>query len=200
MRFVTAGGGAVTRVAAVLAIALAAGACGGESAEESAESSATDSVTPSRTAGPAAMTDAQIVALLSVADSSEILPSQLAETQGEAPEVKQYAQMMIRDHGALEDSLTSMARANGLTPEQNPTSQQMRAEAQATMQSLRSLNGAAFDSAYVAAMVASHQTALAAIDSQLLPAAQNPQLRAALEQKFRPAVAAHLQQAQRLQQ
>lgn len=184
--------------AGALAVALVAAACGGGEGEGS-DTAATDTrAPPTNTAGPAALTDAQIVAVLSVADSAEIDPSRLAEGQGEAAPVKQYAQMMIRDHGALEDSLLAMAQQHGITPEPNPTSEQMRGEAQATLQSLQGMNGAAFDTAYVQAMITSHQTTLTAIDSQLLPAARNPQLRAALEQKVRPAVVSHLEQAQAL--
>ena len=193
MRFVVRKRRRAARWAAVLAVTAAAAACGGE--EAGVENAATDTTAaPVNTAGPGALNDAQIVAVLSVADSSEISPSLLAEQRGESAQVKEYARMMIRDHGALEDSLLAMARQNGLTPEPNPTSEQMRSEAQATLQRLQGLDGAAFDSAYVQAMIASHQTALAAIDSQLLPAAQNAQLRTALEQKVRPAVVAHLEQ------
>ena len=200
MRFVTERRGRAAWWAGVLSVTLAVAACGGGE-EEAGDTAATDTLAaPTNTAGPAALTDAQIVAVLSVADSSEINPSRLAEQQGEAAAVKQYAQMMVRDHGALEDSLLALAQQNGLTPEPNPTSEQMRSEAQATLQSLQGLNGAAFDSAYVQAMITSHQTALTAIDSQLLPAAQNPQLRTALEQKVRPSVVTHLEQAQALQQ
>jgi putative membrane protein len=106
---------------------------------------------------------------------------------------------MITDHGMLSDSLRAMAQQNNITPTPNPVSQQMQTQTQATVQTLQGLSGAALDSAYVQAMVQSHQTTLNTIDTQLLPAAQNPQLRTALEQKVRPAVAMHLEQAQQIQ-
>jgi putative membrane protein len=99
----------------------------------------------------------------------------------------------------LDDSLKAMAQANNLAPAPNPTSQQIQTQTQTTLQSLQGLSGAAFDSAYVQAMVQSHQSAQTAIDSQLIPTAQNPQLKTALEQKVKPTVAMHLEKAQKLQ-
>lgn len=190
------------RSGSVVLIALFAAACGGgdEGADAGmvADSAVLDASTPPP-APAAQMPDGEIVAVLSAADSSEILPSQLAAERAENAQVKEYAQMMVRDHGMLEDSMAALAQQNSITPTPNAESRQMAAQTQSTMQALQGLSGAAFDSAYVQWMVQSHQTALDAVDQRLLPAAQNPQLRAAIEQKVRPTVQTHLEQIQQIQ-
>jgi putative membrane protein len=141
----------------------------------------------------------EIGAVLSASDSAEILPSQLALKKSQNAEVKGFAQRMIKDHGMLEDSLRALERRQGLKPMPNTLSQQISTQTRSTMQQLQGLSGAQFDQAYVKAMVNSHQLALSTIDQQLIPSAQDPALRTALEQKVRPIVAGHLQSIQEIQ-
>ncbi|MBW3628848.1 MAG: DUF4142 domain-containing protein [Gemmatimonadetes bacterium] len=180
-------------------IVLAGAACGG--GEEAADTAA---VTDSAATGPAApaapaVGDPEIAAILAASDTAEIQPSQLALQKGQNAAVRDFAQRMINDHGMLSDSLRVMAQQNNMAPAPNPASQQMQSQTQTTLQSLQGLSGAAFDSAYVQAMADSHQLTLTTLDSQLIPSAQNPLLRTALEQKVRPAVAMHLEQVQQIQ-
>ena len=188
------------RLAGAALIALLAAGCGGDDEPGDTAASA-DSVPMDSAAAPAAPTvaDPEIAAILAASDTAEIQPSQLALEKGQNAGVKEFAQRMITDHGMLSDSLGAMAQANNLTPTPNATSQQIQSQTQTTLQTLQGLSGAAFDSAYVRAMADSHQMALTTIDSQLIPSAQNPQLRTALEQKIRPAVSMHLDEIRRIQ-
>lgn len=149
--------------------------------------------------GAGAMTDANVAAVLSVADSGEIRPSQLAVNQAQNAQVREYAQMMVRDHGMLEDSLRALAQRLNVTPQPNQLSQQMRTQADSAVQALQGQSGAAFDQAYMQWMVQSHQATLNALDQQLIPAVQNPEMRTAVQQRVRPAVEQHLQRAQQIQ-
>ena len=186
-------------VGAVLIALLATGCGGGDEGEDTAAT--TDSVSMEPAAAPAvpAVADPEIAAILAASDTAEIQPSQLALQKAQNAGVRDYAQRMINDHGTLSDSLAAMAQANHLMPTPNAMSQQIQSQTQTTLQSLQGLSGAAFDSAYVRAMADSHQMALTTIDSQLIPSAQNPQLRTAIGQKVRPAVAMHLEQIQQIQ-
>ena len=196
-------------LAACLVI-LAAAACGGDQeGTDMAATGDTAAVMPAPTTDPAmgapagaaagAIADPEIAAILAASDTAEIAPSRIANDKGQNAQVKQFAQRMITEHGMLSDSLRAMAQQHNITPTPNAMSQQMQTQTQTTVQSLQGLSGAALDSAYVQAMVQSHQTALSTIDSQLLPGAQNPQLRTAIEQKVRPAVAMHLEEIQKIQ-
>lgn len=151
------------------------------------------------TAEPAQMDDGQIAAILAQSDTAEIAPSQLASDNAENAAVRDFAEMMIQEHGQLSDSLRALTMAEGIVPTPNRESDLLNTQTQATLQSLQTLSGAAFDSAYVAAMVQSHELALNTIDDQLLPGATNPALRTAIEQQVRPRVAAHLEQIQQIQ-
>jgi putative membrane protein len=92
----------------------------------------------------------------------------------------------------------ALAGRLGLTPEENPTSTQLKQGGEQSAVQLGGLSGAAFDRAYIDHEVEYHQTVLDAIDQTLIPNAQNADLRALLEQ-VRPAIAAHLEHAKRLQ-
>jgi putative membrane protein len=145
------------------------------------------------------LTDANVAAVLSVADSGEIRPSQAAQQQAQNAQVKEYAQMMVTEHGMLEDSLRALTGRLGVTPAPNAMSQQLRTQADSAMQALQGQSGANFDRAYMQWMVASHQATLTALDSQLIPAIQNAEMRTAVQQQVRPRVEQHLQRAQQIQ-
>ncbi len=150
-------------------------------------------------AAAGALTDGNITAILTMADSAEIRPSQVAQQRAQNARVKEFAQMMVRDHGMLEDSLRAMAQRLSVTPAPDSVSRRLLATTDSVVRALQPLNGAAFDSAYMAWMVNSHQATLNALDQQVIPAARNPELKTALERMVRPQVEQHLQQARQIQ-
>jgi len=150
-------------------------------------------------AAPGQLTDANITSILTMADSAEIRPAEVARQKAANARVKEYAQLMVRDHGMLDDSLRALARRLGVTPMPDAMSQQIRMESDSVMRTLQPLTGAAFDRAYLDWAVNSHQAVLNSLDQQVIPAAQNPELKAALERVVRPQVEQHLQQAKQLQ-
>ena len=68
-----------------------------------------------------------------------------------------------------------------VTPEDNPTSQSLKKDADDKMAQYAKLNGAAFDKAYADNEVAYHKTVNGALESTLIPSAQNPELKSLLE-------------------
>jgi putative membrane protein len=88
---------------------------------------------------------------------------------------------MARDHKAVNDQALALLDKLGVTPEDNPTSQKLSADAAAKLQELGALDGAAFDAAYVANEVSFHQAVNAALADVLIPAAQNEELEALLQ-------------------
>jgi putative membrane protein len=69
-----------------------------------------------------------------------------------------------------------------VTPEDNPTSQTLTKAADANRAKFASLDGAAFDKAYVDNEVAFHKTVNNALSTTLIPDAQNAELKKLLEQ------------------
>lgn len=198
---------------ALLPLALAACGGGGDSAAEGEDVGAVTETTDSAAAATmpvgsdtmamagagGQLTDANVAAVLSASDSGEIRPSQAAQQQAQNAQVKEYAQMMVTEHGMLEDSLRALTGRLGVTPAPNALSQQLRTQADSAMQALQGQTGANFDRAYMQWMVASHQATLTAIDSLLMPAIQNAEMRTAVQQQVRPRVEQHLQRAQQIQ-
>jgi putative membrane protein len=97
------------------------------------------------------------------------------------------------DAGQLAASL-----ALEVTPQDNPTSQSLKADGEKNLAHLKTLKGTAFDTAYIEREVAYHQQVIDALDKILIPGATTAELKALLV-KVRPAFVAHLEHAKRLQ-
>jgi putative membrane protein len=148
---------------------------------------------------PAAkVTDPQIAAIVVAANQVDIDAGKLAEGKSRSAEVKQFAQTMVTDHTAVNQSAVALVTKLKVTPEENDTSRALKAGGDKNLAALRGLDGAAFDKAYVDHEVAYHEQVLQALDSVLVPNAQNAELKALLI-KVRPAFVAHLEHAKHLQ-
>jgi putative membrane protein len=84
---------------------------------------------------------------------AEVQLGQLAVSKASNPDVKNFGQKMIDDHGKANDQFKSVAAGEGITL---PTS--VGAKNQATYDRLNKLSGAAFDKAYMQDMVKDHET------------------------------------------
>jgi putative membrane protein len=146
-------------------------------------------------AGP---TDPQIAAIVVTANQVDIDAGKLALSKAHSPDVKKFAQLMITDHSGVNKSATELVQKLHVTPESNPTSQSLQKGGDENLAVLKKLNGSAFDRAYVDHEVAYHQSVLDAVDTTLIPSAQNSELKALLV-KVRPAFVAHLEHAKQLQ-
>jgi putative membrane protein len=105
---------------------------------------------------------------------------------------------MVTDHTGVNKSATALVTKLKVTPEDNPTSQSLKSGGDANLKTLKGLNGAAFDKAYVDHEVTYHQAVLDAIDKTLIPGAKNEELKALLV-KVWPAFVSHLEHAKHLQ-
>ena len=193
----------IVRSAGAAALVMACLACSGGADDSNEELGQGSPPVPGdsavlTTTEPAQLDDPSIAAILAAADTAEIAPSALAESQAQDEEVRQFASLMVREHGMLSDSLRALTSAQGITPMPNRESEVIETQTAATLQALENLSGTAFDSVYVAAMVQSHEAALNLIDDQLLPAVNDARLRRAIEEQVRPRVAAHLEQVQQI--
>ena len=85
---------------------------------------------------------------------------------------------MVGDHTTVNNQALALVKKLNVKPEDNPTSQSLKKEANATRNKLASLNGAAFDKAYIDNEVAYHKTVNNALSDTLIPSAQNAELKA----------------------
>jgi putative membrane protein len=142
--------------------------------------------------------DAQIASIVVTANQVDIDAGKLARTTSTNADVKTFAQLMIDDHTGVNKSATELVTRLKVTPEDNPTSQSLKAGGDKNLAALKTLKGFAFDKAYIEHEVAYHQQVIDAIDKTLIPGAKNADLKALLV-KVRPAFVAHLEHAKRLQ-
>lgn len=142
--------------------------------------------------------DAQIASIVVTANQVDIDAGQLAASRATNDEVTTFARLMVTDHTGVNKAATDLAAKLRVTPQDNPTSQSLKADGEKNLTHLKTLKGAAFDTAYIDREVAYHQQVIDALDKTLIPGATNKELKALLV-KVRPAFVAHLEHAKRLQ-
>ena len=125
--------------------------------------------------------DAQIAHIAYTAGQLDVAAAQQALKKSTNPEVRAFAELMARDHAAVNDQAVALVTRLGVSPEANPTSTALTEAAAATHDRLETLEGAAFDAAYVANEVAFHRTVNTALAGTLIPHADNAELKALLE-------------------
>ena len=145
-----------------------------------------------------AVNDAQIASIVVTANQVDVDAGKLAAATTTNAEVKKFAELMVSDHTAVNNSAVELVTKLGVKPEDNPTSPSLKKEGDLNVDHLHTLHGAAFDKAYIDREVAYHQQVLDAVDKVLIPSASNAELKALLV-KVRPAFVAHLEHARALQ-
>ena len=144
------------------------------------------------------VTDAQIAAIVVTANQVDIDAGKLASSMSSNGDVKKFADLMVAAHTSVNKSAVELVTKLKVSPEDNPTSQSLKAGGDKNVANLKTLKGVAFDKAYIDYEVAYHQQVLDAVDKTLIPSASNPELKALLV-KVRPAFVAHLEHAKQLQ-
>lgn len=144
--------------------------------------------------------DGNVAAMFLAANNTDISYAQVALAPGhtKTPAVLAFATRMLNDHGGLNQAATQVLAKTNIVAQDNTVSLDFRDESAAKRDTLRERSGALFDSTYMANEVRYHTKLLRVIDSVLIPAARNPDLKSLLT-GVRPAVAAHLEHAQRVQ-
>lgn len=125
-------------------------------------------------------TDPQIAHIVYTANLLDIEAAKQALQKSKNDGVRTFAQQMVGDHTTVNNQALALVKKLNVKPEDNPTSQSLK-EADATRKKLASLNGAAFDKAYIDNEVAYHKTVNNALSDTLIPSAQNAELKALLQ-------------------
>ena len=151
-----------------------------------------------QTSPAAAPTDPQIAMIAVTADNVDIDAAKLAASKTSNPKVKDFANLMIRDHTSVNKKATDLAKKLNITPEESDTSRTLKSDGDNTLEKLRGLSGAAFDKAYINNEVTYHESVAKVVDDTLIPNAKNAELKSLLE-SARPIFASHLKHAKELQ-
>lgn len=147
---------------------------------------------------PAALDDPTIVAIFDAANTYDIEAGQLALKTSHTKSVRDLAQQFSNDHTAVRQQGRDLAKKLKVTPTP-PKENPLAPDHEKAMKELKGKSGAAFDQAYAAEEVRYHQQVIDAINTTLLPAIQNAELKAFVE-KIGPAFQGHLEAARHLQQ
>jgi putative membrane protein len=131
--------------------------------------------------GNQAPNDAQIAHIAYTAGVIDIAAGKQALAKSHNKAVRDFAEEMVRDHGAVNDQALALVKKLGVTPQDNPTSAGLNKAAADELKKLAPLSGAAFDRAYVRNEVAYHRTVNGALRDVLIPDAHNGGLKALLQ-------------------
>jgi putative membrane protein len=121
---------------------------------------------------------------------TEVELGKVAASKSTSPEVKQFAERMVQDHGKANNELAGIAKAKNL---EMPT--QLDSEHQSMVKALSAKSGSAFDADYAAHMAADHDKAIALFQSA--SRSSDPEL-AGFAKKTLPTLQKHKQMADSL--
>ena len=140
----------------------------------------TFSVTPAFAQGGAKPTDPQIAHNAYTAGQRDIDAAKQALAKSKNADVRAFAEQMVRDHEAVNRQALDLVNKLKVKPEDNDTSRGLSKAAAAKRAELDTLNGAAFDKAYLDNEVAYHKTVNGALETTLIPSSSNAELKALL--------------------
>jgi putative membrane protein len=126
-------------------------------------------------------TDPQIAHIAYTAGVIDIAAAKQALGKTSNKEVKAFAQDMVRDHEAVNKQALALVKKLKVTPQDNETSRSLSKSAGEERAKLARLKGAAFDKAYAENEVAYHKNVNSALETTLIPNANNPELKNLLQ-------------------
>jgi putative membrane protein len=124
-------------------------------------------------------------------DLAEVDVGKLAQEKGTDPSVKEFGQMLVKDHGAHREKAEQLAKQLGVEPPTGPSVTQ-----KATYLKLKVLSGATFDRSFASSMVKDHQTDIKEYQKQSGKTDQT----GAFAKETLPTLQEHLKKAQEVTQ
>jgi putative membrane protein len=150
-------------------------------------------------AKPAApkLDDATIVAIFDNANTWDVQTGGLAAKKGTTKEVRDFGAQLVRDPTTVRQQGRDLAKKLGVNVPALPKDFQMKKDHEAAAKNLEGLSGKAFDRAFLQHEVDYHKAVIEAMNTTLLPALQNQEVKD-LVTKVAPAFKAHQEMAQNL--
>jgi len=159
------------------------------------------------------LSESQVLVKLHQANLMEMEAGGLAAARGQSAKVRKYGEQLIKDHRQADDTVKAFAKNNGIDLEANAgpskgsdegtgkdsdesTGEQPEQSKSASMDRLRTLNGAEFDDAFLTMMVSDHEDAIRMVRNARSQT-RDAEFRALLN-KLLPVLQQHHDLAQRL--
>jgi putative membrane protein len=133
-----------------------------------------------------AMADTNFILAAAQGGMTEVRLGELASTNGMRADVKEFGQMMVKDHTAINDDLKALAAQKGVTLPDG-----LDAKHQAMVDKMAAMTGTEFDDAYIKGMIKAHQKDAKAFKAEAA-ATQDADIKSFLDKSI-PVVEAHLQ-------
>ncbi len=131
---------------------------------------------------PADLNDLEIAHVAYTADSIDIRYAHLALAISKNPVIHEFAQTMIRDHGAVNDRALALLLKLDVSPQDNFLSRQLSGQADQLVDEMRQLRGTAFDRRYAENELGYHKAVNGLIEGAFIPNIQNPEVKALFEE------------------
>jgi len=133
------------------------------------------SAAPSFAADP--LSDVEIAHAAYTADELDIAYAKIALEKSKAPAIREFAELMIKDHTAANEAALALVKKLGVTPKDNAFSQTLVKNGEAKKTELRGLSGAAFDRAYAQNELGYHQVVVKTVAEDWIPTIQNAEFK-----------------------
>jgi putative membrane protein len=185
-----------TRLAGVLVIGAFVAACAPK-AEDGVDTLATTppatATTPTTGDMAGGWTDANVVDVLTVANQGEVDYSQVGVEKATDPSVKQYAALMVKEHGTMVTSVKDLATRLNVMAAPNDKTNDLKEEVTKDINDLNAKTGKDFDKEFMDEQIDMHQETLDLLND-LDGRTTNADLKTAIAEA-KPKVQAHLDQA-----
>lgn len=126
------------------------------------------------------LNDAQIASVVLIADDIDISYAKIALAKSKNPEVRTFAETMVRDHTAVQEQAAALAKKLGLVPVANDVGATLTKNAEKITADLNGLDGKAFDKYYADNEFAYHKFVNGAVETVFIPNAKNAEFKALL--------------------
>lgn len=144
------------------------------------------------------LSDAEIASVAVTANQIDVDYAAIAQKKSKDAEVLRFAKTMADDHTATIAAAVKLVTKLKVTPKDNAVSQSLNEGAEKTKKMLQAKSGEDFNKAYVDNEVAYHRAVIGAVETVLIPQAQNAELKSLLESVL-PVLKTHLAHAEMLQ-
>jgi len=131
------------------------------------------------------LNDLEMAHVAVTASQIDIAYAHLALALSKDPDVRTFAETMIRDHTAVNGQVADLARELGITAQDNEMSRQLLRDAEEVKDRLSRLRGAEFDRAYARNELGYHETVNGVVESVFIPNLENARVREAFRGALR---------------
>lgn len=131
---------------------------------------------------PADLNDLEIAHVAYVADNIDIRYAHLALALSNDPEVRTFAETMIRDHTAVNEMALALLAKLDAQPQDNFLSQKLMADSEVIISELSKLRGRDFDRRYAENELGYHKAVNDLVANAFIPNIENGEVKALFQQ------------------